>query len=229
MIPLSTKMSVSEESKSNEEPIVKGTTRLQLLFRIFMVFAGIVVVLGVVGWFLPRQYTVDTYIEIDIPPEELFDMLHRVDGWPKWSPSWDFGKDDRITYFYGDNFTAVTWQVENMSGGRDIGKMWISNTWKDRRIEYFVERNYKIFNSFELQPLDDGLRTRIFWTTEAELPREKWTDGLFYGWAGLIFSTGLESQYDQDLMRLKKLCESDSGNPMMTRESNDENDAPPEF
>ena len=134
-------------------------------------------------------------------------MVNRADLWATWSPSWDFGSMDKVMHLYGPEGKSVNWRIDGMVGNMNSGKMWFSQVVENERVEYYVERNYKVFNYFDLEPLDDGLRTKISWTTEATLPRESWTDGLFYGWAGLIYSAGLKGQYNADLVRLKKVVE----------------------
>lgn len=216
-------MSELENLESNEpsaDPDAKpGTTRLQLLLRIAGVIVGVITVLGVIGWFLPSEYTVTAEVEIDAPPSEVYGMINRADLWPSWSPSWDFDRHEKFVHFYHIGFGGVTWSHEDMIGNKQIGKMWMDNRVPHERIEYYVERqNQRVFNYFDFESLEDGSRTKLVWTTEAKLPRKRITDGLFYGWAGLILKGNLKTQYDADLARLKDVCESSS---LLTRSTKD--------
>ncbi len=177
-----------------------------MLIRIGLVLGGLFALFCVIGWYLPRNYTVETSVEVDAPAEEIYQLISQVENWPKWSPSWDFAAMGKVTHQYFANPPGVTWKIGDLSGGLGEGKMWISEQVENKKVEYFVERAYTVFSYFELETLENG-KTKVSWTTEATLPRERWSDGLFYGWAGLAYEPALKGQYDVDLARLKQVCE----------------------
>lgn len=205
------KPSKSNDSSSSDAPAEKkkDTTLAQLLFRLGALVLGVVVFFAVVGWFLPREYEVSTSIEIDAPPADVYALIGEARDWAKWSPSWDFPAQEKVSHRYFDNPPGVSWQIDGTTGSFGRGKMWFSDRVENQKVEYYVERAYQVFNSIELEPLADGTRTRVTWTNEATLPRQRWSDGLFYGWAGLVYKPALKGQYDADLIRLKNVCESE--------------------
>lgn len=209
-------MSASKPSKNSESSSTdttagkKDTTLAQLFFRLVAVILGVIVFFAVVGWFLPREYTVSTSIEIDVPPSEVYALIGEAQLWAKWSPSWDFPAQEKVSHRYFDNPPGVSWQIDGTTSSFGRGKMWFDDQVVNEKVDYYVERAYKVFNSIELEPLEDGSRTRVTWTNEATLPRSRWSDGLFYGWAGLVYTPALKGQYDADLARLKEVCESDA-------------------
>lgn len=197
----------SDVSGSTDQANPKETTRVQLLIRIGLVLGGFFFLLCLIGWFLPREYQVSTSIVIESSAEEIFPMISQVENWPRWSPSWDFGSMDKVSHRYFTNPPGVSWQIGDHSEGLGLGKMWVSDTVENQKVSYYVERAYKVFNFIELETVEDG-KTKVTWTTEATLPRQRWSDGLFYGWAGLAYTPALKGQYDADLLRLKLLFES---------------------
>lgn len=200
----------SSESASADSSGKKDTTVAQLLFRMAALVVGVILLFATIGWFLPREYTVSTSIEIDVPPAEVYPLIGEARLWPKWSPSWDFPAQEKVSHRYFDNPPGVSWKIDGTTGTYGEGKMWFSDRVENQKVEYFVERAYKVFNTIELEPLDDRTRTRLVWTNEATLPRSRWSDGLFYGWAGLVYKPALKGQYDADLARLKEVCESEA-------------------
>ncbi len=192
-----------------ESSAPKQTTRLQLLFRIALVVLFFAFVFGAIGLCLPRSHEVATSIEIEAPPEVIFPLIEKVSEWRHWAPAWDFMKDDNITFSYNKNFTAVTWR-HNLKN--QVGKMWMDREHyrKNESITYIVEHEsleeMPMISTIDLKPTESGT-TIVFWQTNADLPRTPILKGVFYGWAGLMFTGGLTAQYDRDLIRLKELAE----------------------
>jgi hypothetical protein len=48
----------------------------------------------------------------------------------------------------------------------------------------------------------DGAQTKVVWSSQGKLP-----GGPFYGFFSPFFANGMKQQYDQSLLRLKKMVE----------------------
>ena len=210
-------MSKSSESETSSSsgatatvvPPEKGTTWLQLLFRILLVLLCLFLILAVIGYYLPRDYSVSSSRVIDAGPEEIFPLLVNLDRWKEWSPGWDFEKNSQIASFHFlENRKGVTWRHVD----RGVTSIWISEFKVDEeltmRLEDAAFPGLKMVTRIELSPTADN-QTKVTWSSETRLPRESLVSGVFYGWGGLMYTGGLETQYERDLTRLKTACEAD--------------------
>lgn len=163
--------------------------------RVFGAAAVLVLLFWVIGLLLPRGYQTSAEVVIAAPADKVFVFLNRLDRWPQWS-QWGAEKDSLVKVEYGPQVEGVgavqTWQEP-----RGRGKLWITASEPDRRLEYIVEFGEfpRMSSRIELQPVDAG--TRVTWSSSGQLP-----SGAFYGWFRLAFVNGLRVQYQQALRKL---------------------------
>ena len=202
-------ISSSAQTAAAVNSLEKSTTWLQLLFRILLVLFVMFLIICVIGYFMPRDYSVSSSAMIDASPEEIFPLLVNLDRWKEWSPAWDFSKNSQIaSHHFTQDRKGVTWRHKD----RGVTSIWISDYEVNEKITMGLEdaafADLKMVTRIELRPTADN-QTEVVWSSETRLPRKSIMSGVFYGWFGLMYTGGLEKQYETDLARLKKICESE--------------------
>ncbi len=172
-----------------------------IFLRVVGAALACVLVLLLIGLLLPRRYDVQTEVVIEAPPESVFPMINRLPNWRLWS-SWSSEKNSGVEIQYGavleGEKATLSWREQ-----RGNGRLWIHRSVLNESIEYTsIFANFpEMETSFRLVPEAEG-KTRVIWRSFGKLP-----NGPFYGWAAMVFSTGLSAQYNRDLTNLKELCE----------------------
>ncbi len=175
---------------------------LKFFFRAFLVLLAVAMIPVVIGYFLPRDYSITAEIEIEAPIEKVFVKINTLKEWQAWSP-WNSNAIDDLTVKYSGpksgEKSAQSWQEP-----RGSGKLWITDVTEPELIKYKMEfEGFPIMDSqFELSESDS--KTTVVWKSNGELP-----PGPFYGWTSIIFERGLTSEYRKGLGKLKEVCETD--------------------
>jgi hypothetical protein len=93
---------------------------------------------------------------------------------------------------------SLSWREQ-----RGNGSLWIHRSVQNEVIEYRSKfADFPTMDSSLRLIEEEPDKTRIVWRSQGRLPA-----GPFYGWAAIVFGTGLTAQYDRDLLNLKNLCE----------------------
>lgn len=179
---------------------------LSALKRVIAAFLGLIAIVLIIGYFLPREFRVEQSIEIAAPPDRIFPLINRLPNWQLWSPSWDPAKNEHLKIVHSGQIEGVgaLRQWEELRGD---GKLWITVSEADQKLEYRSEFSTfpAMTSTMTLQPLKDAqgnAKTQLVWTSVGALPK-----GPFYGWFGFLIKSGLGQQYARDLGLLRELAE----------------------
>ncbi len=174
-----------------------------LLLRILLAVATLILIVLAIGSLLPRDYEATATISIAAPAERIFPYLNRLQSWPSWS-NWNERDIPDLQIQYSGNESG-TGAVQTWTEPRGTGKLWISDSQPNQSVKYESEfANFpRMTSTIQLQPDDPG--TLISWTSSGRLP-----PGPFYGWFGNVFAQALQRDYEKSLRRLKSLVESNS-------------------
>ena len=173
---------------------------LKFFIRALLLLLCVVLVFMAVGYFLPRDYQIESTIFIEAPPAEVFALVDSLPNWREWS-NFNESRIPGLKIEYGEVRTgkgaAKTW-----TDVRGHGKLWITNSQPDSLVEYDLDfGDFPTMTSkIEFAVAKGG--TSVHWKSEGSLP-----SGPFYGYTGLLFPTHMTYQYEQDLVRLKQLAE----------------------
>ena len=172
-----------------------------IFIRVLAVFAALVLILAVIGTFLPRGYSVRAEVNIAAPDKIVFGLINELQQWERWSP-WS---PERIQDL------KVTYGTPNMGSGasqswtepRGNGKLWITDSEPVNRVAYQMKFGDfpEMSSKFEIDAIDPS-HCKVIWISNGELP-----GGPFYGYLGFIFESGMQFEYDQGLARLKEIAE----------------------
>lgn len=166
-----------------------------MLRRVFATLLGIVVLVIVVGFFLPRQVVVERSQLIDQPAEVIFEVMQDFRHFQFWSP-WHEASPEAGYRLEGPDSGPGATLVWSDDGGSGAGRMWIVATERPSRIDMKMELGESELDSwFQIEP--EGLGQRVSWGMRMEVGRFDLTGrylGLMLpGLVGRSYSEGLES------------------------------------
>jgi Polyketide cyclase / dehydrase and lipid transport len=162
---------------------------------------GVVVLLVLVGLFLPRQWRVERAIVIQAQPARIHPLLANLRRWQDWA-AWNKEMDPEVKYEFAgpEEGAGASWSWQGPKMGR--GRMVVTRAeadkglWVDEAIE-----SDEINAQGALTYAPEGTGTRVTWTDTGTLPPV--IGGYFVGqindMLGGHFQVGLE--------RLKALAE----------------------
>lgn len=174
-----------------------------LKWSVLTLLALIVALIGY-GFWLPSSATVTRSVEIDAPPEVVFELLNGFTRFNEWSP-WA-GLDPDARYELEGPASGVgavqRWMSEQRQVGSGRQEIRVSEPYRlieiDLRFSGFeAARNT---SRFELEPRAGG--TRLTWAYESEVG-----SNLLGRYFLLLLDRMGGDQYQQGLLRLKALVE----------------------
>jgi hypothetical protein len=145
----------------------------------------LVVLLAVVGFFLPATFTVVRSAEIAAPPDKVYALVADPRSWKQWS-AWN-RRDPQMLIEYGGPPAGM-------------GAKW---TWKSKRVAfdlYFPDFGTTSKGELRFEPLSAG--TRVTWTMNGDMGRNP-----LYHWFALGADSMVGKDFAEGLAGLKAVAE----------------------
>jgi len=165
-----------------------------------IVVGGLVVLVLVVGLFLPSSFEVSRSIEIAAPDAVIFAEVNDLRRWEAWSP-WQ-AHDDTMVNTYSENTAGVGAWSEWTGEHSGAGKMIIVESVLNRRVvtDLAFDGQGKGNGFWTLEPVGDTVRTT--WTFKHEVG---WSiPGRYFG---LVMESMLGPYMEEGLASLKAIAE----------------------
>ncbi|MGZ5131050.1 MAG: SRPBCC family protein [Caldimonas sp.] len=165
------------------------------------VIVGLVVLLVVVGWFLPATFTVVRAIEVAAPPDKVYALAADPRGWKEWS-AWN--KRDpqmQIVYSGAASGAGAKWQWKSKSQGD--GAMTLTAAEPGRRVAfdlYFPDFGTTSKGELRFEP--SGTGTHVTWTMNGDMGTNP-----VYHWFALSADRMVGKDFDEGLAGLKVAAE----------------------
>lgn len=167
-----------------------------MIRRLFAVLLAIVIVIVLVGFFLPRQVTVERSLVIDQPAEVIFDVMQDMRHFEFWSP-WHAADPDAGYRLEGPNAGPGATLVWSDEAGSGAGRMWIVSTNPPQRIDLTMELgDSEVESWFRIEP--EGLAQQVSWGMRMEVG----TFDLTGRYLGLMLPGLIGRSYSEGLERL---------------------------
>lgn len=140
------------------------------LKRVGLGLLGVVVLLVIVGLFLPRQWRVERSIVVQAPAARIHPLLTNLKRWQEWA-AWNKEMDPEVKYEYSgpEEGQGASWSWKGPKMGR--GRMVVTRSeadkglWVDEAIE-----SDEINAHGSLIFAAEGSGTRVTWTDTGTLP-----------------------------------------------------------
>ena len=171
------------------------------LKRVLAGIVGVVILLVVVGYALPRQAHVERSIVINAPQAQLFDALNGFKRFNEFSP-WA-ALDPKTQYSYEGPETGIGAKMSWVSADSKVGSG--TNEIVESTPPDFIRTRLDFGGqlaeaSFKFEPADGG--TRVTWGFDGDLGNNP-----IARYAGLMFDKWIGGDYEKGLARLKQVME----------------------
>lgn len=174
---------------------------MKILKGIIVGLVALVLGLAVIGFFLPRDYSVERTIVVQAPAEHIFPYLHELPNWKLWMAWYEKDPDMKITYSGPSAGVGAISAWESKTEGS--GEMEVKRVIADQLIEY--ELRFPSFEpstgQLELTPMDGG--TQVRWSDQGRLGINP-----FFRYFGLMLDGMIGKDFETGLAKLKNVAES---------------------
>ncbi len=168
--------------------------------KIGLGFLALVVLLIIIGFFLPAKSIVTRSVVINASPETVFPIVNNLKNWELWSP-WQ-AMDPTVKLTYGEIVEGVgatySWD------GPETGKGTVTITASDPNKQMLNDVSFDgmgVSKAAYLLENENGA-TKLSWTFESE-------NGMnpMMRWISVMIKGMLEDQFDEGLNKIKELAE----------------------
>ncbi|RMH70854.1 MAG: hypothetical protein D6675_08180 [Gemmatimonadetes bacterium] len=178
---------------------------MKIIKNTFMIIVSLVVILLIIGLFLPTTYHIERSIVIQASPNFIFPHLNSFRTWPEWT-AWTPERDPTVKYDYAGPEAGIG--AKYMWNGQELGNghITIVESQENTRIRYdlWMENDkYHAEDMMQLVQTADG--TRVIWTDEGELGHNP-----FLRYLGLLMDRFIGPDFEEGLAKLKARAEQDA-------------------
>jgi len=163
----------------------------------------LIIILGVIGYFLPTQYTINKSIVISSSSTHIHQYVGDLQKWDLWTP-WK-GEDPDIVISISEKTTGIgasqSWQDKH--GG---GSLTFTSWSPENGIEYdlyFQAGKYKCKSAIKYNTTTET-RTKVMWTMQCDMNMP-----IIGGYFALFMQYSIGSMFQQGLDQLKLIVEQD--------------------
>ena len=163
---------------------------------------GIIILLAVVGFFLPQTQHLERSITINADQQAIFTTLNSFESFNEWSPWAEL--DPNASYQYSGPASGVgagmSWTSDEPNVGNGSQKIISSEPFNRVQVELIFGDNDVTTASYTLAPVDGGVE--VTWGFDADFG-----NNIMGRYFGLLLEKFLGPQYEQGLANLKTLME----------------------
>ncbi len=174
---------------------------MKLLWKILGVLLGLIILLAVVAFFLPRRYQVERSIVIAAKPETVFPLVADLAAWKRWGV-W-YQRDPTMTLSYSSATTTVGGWTAWRSKSEGNGRATLTAVQPSQKVTYTLEMEGMSMlgeGAFILTPVPGGTRVDSVMSGDLGLnPMARWF--------GLFLDRMVGPDFEQGLVRLKQIAE----------------------
>lgn len=175
---------------------------LRIIRKVVAAVVVFILIVAVIGLFLPTSYSVKRSIVIDAPPEKVHEYVGDLSKWETWSP-WE-EEDPTLIVTLGEKTTGVG-ASESWVGDSGDGALTITESSPSGGIKYellFNGGEYESEGSITYETLPEE-KTEVTWAMSGDMGKSV-TGGYF----ALLMDTTVGNVFDKGLSNLKKTVES---------------------
>jgi len=177
---------------------------MKILKTIFSAIIIFIVIVVVVGLFLPTSYTVERSVVIDAAPTQIHKYVGDLNNWSAWEP-WMEG-DPTIIVTQGEKTKGIG-ASQSWVGDSGDGALTFTKDSPTEGIEYdlfFDDGAYVSQSAMVYDPLEDG-ETKVTWTMSGDIGAP-----VIGGYFALMMNAMVGEMFDKGLSNLKNTVEDQS-------------------
>ncbi len=175
---------------------------MKIIRKLMVAMLALLVLLVVIGLFLPQQATMRRDILIKASPAQIYAVLVNPRDFNKWSPWADIDPDAKYTYFGADTGVGagMRWSSDDAHVGTGSSK--IIQVDPNRRVRLELDFSDQGLNWSEYRLNPEGHETRVTWEFEMHAGMNP-----IQRWFGLFIDKLVGPSYERGLKNLKALVE----------------------
>ncbi|MEM7232717.1 MAG: SRPBCC family protein [Planctomycetota bacterium] len=190
-----------------------------LFKKLFIAVLVLVVLLLIVGFLLPAQFSAERSLTIKAPAAKVFPHVNRLKSWEAWSP-WNTEKDPTLKFTYAgpEEGIGASYDWEGDPDTMGTGTLKITKSEPNKLVEYtLIVEGFKGIG--RVQFAEANGETTVTWTSEADAG-----SNVLFRFFGLFYDSMLGPFFEEGLASLKGIAEG-TGKP---KAGTPENAATPE-
>ncbi|MEM7195175.1 MAG: SRPBCC family protein [Pseudomonadota bacterium] len=177
---------------------------MNFIKKLFKSLLILIVILAVVGFFLPSSTRVDRTVSISAPADKVFPYINNFEQFNRWSPWFGIDPDASTTYSGPDEGVGakMSWTSEHPqvgNGSQEIVES-VANKFVRTRLDFAEQGGAEATFSIA----ESGTGSDVTWAFESE-----WGFNLVGRYIGLMLDGMVGDMYDKGLSKLKQLVESE--------------------
>jgi hypothetical protein len=169
---------------------------MRILKRALLALGAAVVLLAGIGLLLPSSYSVERSVTIQASPEEVFNHLQTLKGWPEWT-AWTVQRypDMKVSFSGPDQGVGAVY----VWNGEEVGAGSLKLTGADpsRGVTYDLDfDNGQFLSKGEIRMEPAGDQVKLTWINRGDLgwnPINRYFGLMIDGVMGPDFETGLNN------------------------------------
>ena len=165
---------------------------------------GLMILLGIIGFFLPSESIIERSRLIEAPRAKVFKSVNDLEKWPEWIGWW--GDSEDVTFSYDELTEGQGARVEWSSDSQSSGELILIESDSQASITYqYTNLDSDISSTGRFELVDEEGDTLVVWTYKMDFgmnPYFRYVGGLLDGMIGTNFEAALRN--------LKNLIEKES-------------------
>ncbi len=175
---------------------------MRILKKLILGLVGLIVVLALVAFLLPRHVAVERSVSINAGPEAIFPHINSLEAGGNWSP-W-LSRDPEIQLTYEGPKMGVgnklTWTSDHPQVGN--GSQEIVSSVENERVELALDFGGQGTADAFFQLVPDGDATNVTWGFTTDMGMNP-----IGRWMGLMMDKWIGADYEAGLANLKSVVE----------------------
>ena len=173
--------------------------------KVLIGLATLVVLIVVIGLFLPSTYAVEERLEIKASPDEIHALVSDLDRWDDWTP---WREADPTVVITNGAITAGVGASQTWSSDEGDGELTITESDPAKGIAYemvFIMGETRAPASCAMTYEVDGENTTVVWTMEGDMGDAM--PPVVSGYMTLMMSGAIGDMFQTGLQKLKTVVE----------------------
>ena len=175
---------------------------MKILEKLFISLAAIIVILGIIAFFLPSRWETARSVKIKAKPAQIYKHIADLKLWPAWSP-WTKEEDPSLNYVYSGSPSGKGAIQDWTSQDMGTGSLEITKANPQEGIYYtlkFKETDMEAFGSILFESA--GSETQVTWQDHGELGNNP-----VNRYFGLVLGPLVGKEFEVGLAKLKAVLE----------------------
>jgi uncharacterized protein YndB with AHSA1/START domain len=176
---------------------------MKAIFKILLWLVGVVIILFLAGFFLPKNVHIERTASINAKPEAVYHLLNDLTTYDKWMPWNQMDPNWKVEYAAQKTGKGAwyKWQSKNSKVG--TGKLTIDETVPNKKV--ITKMEFEGFNEpslggWQLKPKGNG--TELKWYMNSSMGNNP-----LYRWMGLFMDKMAGPQFETGLGNISKLAD----------------------